>query len=187
MSLHVQGCVGAEAMKTTSYKECTGVEFHPVGIDVSKDKLNAAILLVPQKARTKVVANDVAGFEALLQWVQHQVKDELPAHFVMEATGHYHLPLALFLNDRGYHVSVVNPAQVKRFGESLAARTKNDEKDCLIIARFAALMRPTVWNPPPLEYRQLQYLLQRLDQLEKCSCRRRTAARLSLSRGVPGR
>jgi transposase len=143
------------------------VEFHPVGIDVSKDKLNAAILLAPQKARTKVVANDVAGFEALLQWVQHQVKDKLPAHFVMEATGHYHLPLALFLNDRGCHISVVNPAQVKRFGESLAARTKNDQKDCLIIARFAALMRPALWNPPPLEYRQLQHLLQRLDQLDK--------------------
>ena len=40
-----------------------------VGIDVSKAKLDVALLLPNEKFRSKVFANDAQGFKALLQWL----------------------------------------------------------------------------------------------------------------------
>jgi len=145
------------------------MEMHQVGIDVSKEKLNVALLLAPafSKKKTKVVPNKPEGFESLIEWVQRQVKDQKPFRFIMEATGAYHKALALFLHDRGFQVCVVNPALIKHFGESMAARTKTDEKDCVIIAHYGAKMNPDPWTPPSPQYRALEQLLRRLDQLEK--------------------
>jgi len=145
------------------------MEMHQIGIDVSKTKLNAALLLAPAflKKKTKVVPNNPEGFESLIEWLQRQAKDQKPFRFIMEATGTYHQPLALFLSDHGFEVCVINPALIKRFGESMAARTKTDEKDCVIIAHYGAKMNPKPWVPPSPRYRALEQLLRRLDQLDK--------------------
>lgn len=145
------------------------METHQVGIDVSKNKLNVALLLAPEflKKKTKVVPNNAEGFQSLLEWLQRQVKDQVPFRFIMEATGSYHQPLALFLADQNFEVCIVNPAFIKRHGESMAARTKTDEKDCIIIAHYGATMNPAPWTPPPAQYRTLEQFLRRLDQLAK--------------------
>jgi transposase len=142
---------------------------HQVGIDVSKDKLNTALLLAPNflKKKTKSVQNNPEGFRSLLEWLDRQIKDQRAFKFIMEATGTYHQALALFLSDHGFEVSVVNPALIKSHGESMAARTKTDEKDCVIIAHYGAKMNPKPWVPPSPQYRTLEQLLRRLDQLEK--------------------
>jgi transposase len=145
------------------------MEIHQIGIDISKEKLNAALLLAPEfiKKKTKVVPNNAEGFNSLIEWVQRQVKDQRPSRFVMEATGPYHQALALFLSDHGFDVCVVNPALIKRFGQSMAARTKTDEKDCVIIAHYGAKMNPQPWAPPSSQYRALEQFLRRLEQLDK--------------------
>jgi len=145
------------------------MEKYQIGIDVSKKKLNAALLLVPAslKKKTKVVANNPEGFKSLIEWIERQVKDQKAFRFIMEATGSYHQALALFLSDHGFEVCVVNPALIKRHGESMAARTKTDEKDCVIIAHYGATMNPRLWAPPSAQYRALEQLLRRLDQLDK--------------------
>ena len=145
------------------------MESHQVGIDVSKEKLNAALLLAPMfvKKKTKVVPNNPQGFGSLIEWIKRQIKDDRPFRFIMEATGTYHQALALFLSDHGFEIFIINPALIKRFGESMAARTKTDEKDCVIIAHYGAKMNPKPWAPPSAQYRILEQLLRRLDQLEK--------------------
>lgn len=145
------------------------MEMHQVGIDVSKNKLNVALLLAPgfSKRKSKVVSNKPEGFQSLIEWLQRQVKDQKTFRFIMEATGTYHQALALFLHGHGFEVCVVNPALIKYFGESMAARTKTDEKDCVIIAHYGAKMNPKPWTPPPPQYRALEQLLRRLDQLDK--------------------
>lgn len=145
------------------------METHQIGIDISKEKLNVALLLAPAflKKKTKVVSNNPEGFKRLIEWLQHQIKDQKAFRFIMEATGSYHQALALFLSDHSFQVCVVNPALIKRFAESMAARTKTDEKDCIIIAHYGAKMNPKPWMPPSPQYRVLEQLLRRLDQLDK--------------------
>jgi hypothetical protein len=85
----------------------------------------------------------------------------------MEATGAYRLSLADFLSARGFHVSVVNPAQIAAFGNSELSRTKTDKADAKRIARFALALRPPAWTPPPADIRERQALLRRLESLQE--------------------
>lgn len=41
-----------------------------LGVDVSKAKLDVALMLPSDKFRSKVFANDALGFKSLLQWLQ---------------------------------------------------------------------------------------------------------------------
>ena len=93
------------------------METHQIGIDISKEKLNVALLLAPAflKKKTKVVSNNPEGFKRLIEWLQHQIKDQKAFRFIMEATGSYHQALALFLSDHSFQVCVVNPSQLPRF------------------------------------------------------------------------
>jgi transposase len=145
------------------------MEMHQIGIDISKEKLNVALLLAPtfSKKKSKVVPNKHEGFNSLIEWVQHHVKDQRPFRFIMEATGSYHQALALFLSEHDFDVCVVNPALIKSFGQSMAARTKTDEKDCVIIAHYGAKMNPKPWAPPSPQYLVLEQFLRRLEQLDK--------------------
>ena len=88
------------------------------------------------------------------------------AHFCMEATGIYYESLADFLYQNKFVVSVVNPAKIKGFGLSELSRTKNDRADSKLIARFCKAMNPTAWQPVKPEYKELQQLVRRLEDLK---------------------
>jgi hypothetical protein len=53
----------------------------------------------------------------------------------MEATVAYSIPLAEFLIESGYRVSVVNPAKIHAFAKSELSRAKTDKADAKLIAR----------------------------------------------------
>ncbi len=135
-----------------------------LGIDCAKAKFDVA-LLVDNKYKTKVFANDAHGFSELHKWLSEKV--DAPVHACMEATGAYHEALALFLVQAGYAVSVVNPAQIKGFAQSVLTRTKNDRVDAKLIARFCLLTTPSLWTPPAPEVRALQALVSRLEALNQ--------------------
>jgi len=123
-----------------------------LGIDVSKAKLDCA-LWKDGKYRSKVVANDAAGFEGLLNWLG---KFEAVPHVCMEATNVYWEPCALALADGGLMVSVINPALIKAHGQSLGLRTKTDAADARAIADYCREKRPAPWVPPPASERALR-------------------------------
>lgn len=139
-----------------------------LGVDVSKAKLDAALLGESGKYRSKVVPNTPAGFEALRQWLQGQLPDGLASvHVCMEATGAYHEALALFLHEQGIRVSVVNPMRVKRFIELQGTRNKTDAGDAKSLARFCQMTAPEPWQAPTPGVRALQALVARLDALQE--------------------
>lgn len=138
-----------------------------LGLDVSKSKLDCALLdPVSDKRKSKVVTNNADGFKALSDWLGKQGIGFRDVHAILEATGVYHEPAALWLVDAGATVSVANPAQVKDFARGLAVRTKTDGTDSVVLARYGALVKPQPWQAPPLEVRELKALLSRLESLE---------------------
>ena len=140
-----------------------------LGIDVSKAKLDCSLLLDVNtlRSRSKSVANSREGFAALLEWVQRQTQAGPPELIAaLEPTGVYHQVLATALYDAGVTVVVVNPAQLRDFASGLAVRGKTDAKDSLVLARYAAQPQRIAWQPAPLEVRQLQALVSRLDAVE---------------------
>lgn len=126
-----------------------------VGIDVSKKKLDVA-LLVNGKLKSKVIDNSAEGHQQLLAWLGKSAVPTAQTQVCMEATGVYYEPVALALHQAGLTVSVVNPSCVKGFGHSENIRNKNDAIDAGLIARYCAAMAPSPWSPPPLEQRQLR-------------------------------
>jgi transposase len=134
-----------------------------LGLDIAKATFDAALL---QDGRThhRQFSNTPTGFQQLLGWLRAHLT--LPLHAGMEATGVYGEALALFLHQQGVRTSVVNPARIKAFAQSELLRTKTDKTDAALIARFCAKHQPALWAPPPLERRQLQALVRRLQSLE---------------------
>jgi transposase len=132
-----------------------------VGIDVSKKKLDVA-LLADGKLKSKVVENSAQGYEDLGDWVLRQKVAVEDVHVCMESTGIYSEPVAMGLQQAGFKVSVVNPGCIKGFGKSENLRNKTDDIDAGLIARYCAAVKPEFWSPPPLEQRQLRAWSDRL-------------------------
>jgi transposase len=135
-----------------------------LGIDIAKLKFDAA-LLIDKKYKMKVFDNNAQGYRSLCEWLDRNGAKE--PHICMEATGVYGEALSYYLLDRDYKVSVVNPAQIKGFGQSELARTKTDKADSKLIARFCQAMNPPLWCPAPENLRILHSLVERLEDLQK--------------------
>jgi len=88
----------------------------PLGIDVSKAKLDCALY------RSKAFADTPEGFARLSEWLHHHGADQV--HVCMEATGTYWEAAALYLADAGQRVSVINPALAKAHGSRSGCAAK---------------------------------------------------------------
>lgn len=78
-----------------------------------------------------------------------------------EGSDRHHEQVAQALHDVGRAMSLVNPAQIKTLGKTLAVRTKTDGVDRLLSARLGLLCKPDVWLPPPPATLALKALLAR--------------------------
>ena len=116
-----------------------------LGIDVAKAKLDVCLLRDKglaqcSKPKNCLLPNSPEGFEALIQWLNVQKVTDF--HVCMEATAHYSNGVARFLVEKGYTVSVVNPAAIRAFAHCELARGKSDKADAGRIARYCSLHRP---------------------------------------------
>lgn len=151
-----------------------------LGVDISKQKFDACLVLESGKFRHKVFPNGGAGFAQLSAWLErHRVAR---VHACLEATGTYSEPLALYLFEAGHTVSVVNPAKIKAFAQSHLSRTKTDKADATSIAQFCQERHPVAWQPLPREVRELQALVRRLESLQQM--RQMEANRLEAGAGA---
>ena len=150
-----------------------------LGIDISKRKFDVA-LLRGDKLRHKHFNNDKKGFQTLSGWLEKQKVDSVIA--CMEATGIYGEALSEYLFDQGHAVSVVNPSQIKSFGQSEMVRVKTDKVDAGVIARFCAANKPSLWTPLPTNIRQFRDLVRRLESLN--AMHRQETNRLEAVSGV---
>jgi transposase len=136
---------------------------HILGTDVAKLKFNVCLIREDGKLRHRVFTNNSSGFTQLSEWlVKHKVSQ---VHACLEATSTYSEALATYLADNNHQVSVVNPAATKTYAGAQLSRTKTDRVDAELIARFCLTQKPQLWMPAPVEVRELQALVRRLDSL----------------------
>ena len=136
-----------------------------LGIDISKESFDV-VLRGTGGEQHRVFSNDQKGFKALVGWAEKQ--PERVVHICMEATGSYWEGLAEALYQRGYRVSVVNPYQIKRYGDHLLNRNKTDKADASLIAEFCEKDRERLraWKPFSPEIKALRSMGRRLDELQ---------------------
>jgi transposase len=134
-----------------------------LGIDISKDKMDVA-LYQEGNYRTATFANKRDGYRRLANWLKKQKAKG--CHVGIEATGRYGEAVAMYLHERGYPVSIVNPARIKAYGASQLKRNKTDQEDAKVIAHFCATQNPGLWTPPAPEIQELQDLTRRLEVLK---------------------
>jgi len=133
-----------------------------LGIDISKASLHVE-LSINYKRRHRRFPNCKAGFAELGVWLAKY--QAAPVHACLEATGPYSEAVALYLHEQGHTVSVVNPAQIKAFGQSELLRNKDDRPDASLIRRFCEKQQPPAWQPPAAHFRELQALTRHLENL----------------------
>lgn len=105
-----------------------------VGIDVGAYAHAVAVCRdgeAESERKVRRVAADRSGFQELDQWLATQ---EAVSLVVMESSGHYWLPLASHLRQRGIRVALVNPLAAKYFAKSRLQRSKSDPADARTLA-----------------------------------------------------
>ena len=107
-----------------------------VGIDVSKSKSTVAIL--DSYGTILATPFNMAHTQPEMNALVSRLKafDE-PVTILLEYTGHYHYPVLKKLQEEGFPVCVVNPYQMKKYGDVEIRKAKTDKKDALRIATFA--------------------------------------------------
>jgi transposase len=130
------------------------------GIDISKEKFDVA-WKEGEQIKWMVFSNDKKGFGQFLKEVK---ADD---HCVMEASGPYYLPLAMFLHGKEVKLSVANPLSVKRFCQMQLVRTKTDKKDAKMIAAYGEMVEPELWQPDESYIMEMRDILTTLEGYEK--------------------
>ena len=102
---------------------------HTVGIDISKDRLDA---YCAPEGRAKRFSNDATGFEELIDWVGSGLDC-----MAYEPTGPWHREFEEALQEAGVPLKRINPYQVRCFAKGLGKRAKTDPIDAQVLARMA--------------------------------------------------
>lgn len=146
-----------EPIKNNQKSEFTPKFF--LGIDVGKFDLFCHLLSSDEPIARRF-DNSEAGIAALIAWLS---KIALPIQITacMEQTGHYSLKVAKALHEHQVHsLFLVNPRQIKAFGQQKLRRNKSDTADAKLIARFLESeyvhLRP--WSPPTIENERITEL-----------------------------
>ena len=103
------------------------------GIDVSKDRLDIAVL--PQ-GQSWSVTNDAAGWITLIERLREFSIEAIG----LEASGGYERGVARALCAAGMSVRHVNPYKLRQFARASGVLAKNDPLDARMIASFVAVM-----------------------------------------------
>lgn len=135
-----------------------------VGIDIAKEKFQACLLKDGESDQGEF-ENSKKGFRTFENWLKKRASSRAVS-IAMEATGRYGDDLALYLHDKGYRVSVVNPVRIKAYAQSQLKRHKTDAIDAELIADFCRTQEPDAWIPPRPEERELKEMMRHLDDLK---------------------
>lgn len=136
-----------------------------LGVDIAKDSFDVTLLDEAGRKRRRSGRNNTTGFKQLQAWLQ--LHSQGPVHVCLEATSVYWEPLAEYLHQQGYRVSVVNPARIKGYSLSQLRRSKTDPLDGDVIADFCRTQQPKLWQPPSPQQRKLRALVRHLQALKK--------------------
>ncbi|UED32489.1 IS110 family transposase [Rhizobium ruizarguesonis] len=147
-----------------------------VGIDVSKERLDVAIL--PQE-EVFAVGNDHAGIDELVERLKGIGVDAI----ALEATGGFEmLAVAGLSAAAGLTVLVVNPAQVRAYAHAIGRRAKTDPIDAAVIAAFVLATKPEIRPLRDAETQALSELVARRRQIVQMVVAEENRLRMALAK-----
>ena len=114
------------------------------GIDVSANSLVVAIQKNDRMGKPRLFENSATGHRSIIKALRNAGVKRV----CLEATGLYHLDLAVALDEAGLALMVVNPRAAKRFAEAMATRSKTDPIDAGVLAEFCQRMPFSAWQRP---------------------------------------
>lgn len=112
-----------------------------IGIDVSKGKSMVAIMR--PFGKTVVKPFEVHHTASELKELADSLKSlDGEARIIMEYTGKYYQPIARYLVDAGFYVSVVHAKLIHDYGNNSIRKVKTDKADAVKIANYGLSNRP---------------------------------------------
>lgn len=133
------------------------------GIDVSSEDFAVAWENPGKSFREARFANTTSGHRKLCSLLTRNGRS---ARVCLEATGIYHLDLALALHRTpGIQVMVANPRAPKDFHRARMRRTKTDATDAAVLVEFLKSMPFRAWKPPTADIFALRAISRRITAL----------------------
>jgi transposase len=146
-----------------------------VGIDVSKERLDIAVIPYGESFQ---VGNDHAGIDELAQ----RLAAFRPDVIALEATGGFENLAAAGLTAARFAVIIVNPAQVRAYGQAVGQKAKTDTIDAGLIAAFVQATQPQIRSLPDAQTRELSELVTRRRQIVQMITAEENRSRMALAR-----
>ena len=138
------------------------------GIDVACKTLELVVRKRGKNLKVRTFKNEPEGHAALVK----SLKKHKVTHVCLEATGSYHLDIAVAISDQdGIEVIVLNPRASKHFAEALMTRCKTDAIDADVLAQYVERMDFEAWEPPSKEVLIVRACSRRLAALTKDKAR----------------
>lgn len=146
-----------------------------LGIDVGKTDLYCHVILNASTGSERF-DNSPDGIRALISWLS-KIASPPSILACLEQTGHYGKAVSLALHTLGVRsLHLVNPRQIKAFGNQKLRRNKSDTADARLIARFLKSeheeLRP--WAPLPVNYDKVKELSRYAESLTQDTARLKT-------------
>jgi transposase len=132
-----------------------------VGIDVSQDWVDVAVLVEERKVEQFRAARSAEALARLAQ----QLLPYGPQGVVLEATGGWEGAVITALAGAGLPVMRINPKRVRDFARAHGLLAKTDALDAYALALFGVRMRPPLRPWPEAERQQLAAWVARQQQL----------------------
>ena len=158
-----------------------------VGIDVSKSKSTVAILNSDGTplARPFNMAHTLPEMNSLVERLR---AFDTPVTILMEYTGHYHYPVLKKLQAEGFPVCLINPYQMKKYGDVEIHKAKTDKKDAVRIATYALekAYKLTPYSAMEQKYEDLRFLSRQYGQRIADVSRLKTQLLDHLDQTMPG-
>ena len=131
---------------------------HIVGIDISKDWFDVAIL---RQKGTRRLVNAKRGIGEVVRWM----RTLNPQLIVVEASGGYEEAVVLALFEAGLPVALVSPQRVRKYAGAKGLLAKTDQLDAHMLADFGQKIQPRLFVGKSQERKRLSALGARRKQL----------------------
>ncbi|BDS07334.1 IS110 family transposase [Oceaniferula spumae] len=146
-----------------------------LGIDVGRADLFCHVISITATESGRF-DNTPDGIRSLVSWLS-EIADPASVLACLEQTGHYGKPVASALHTLGVRsLHLVNPRQIKAFGNQKLRRNKSDTADARLIAQFLRSeheeLRP--WTPLPADHDKVKELSRYAESLTRDTARLKT-------------
>ena len=131
-----------------------------VGIDVSKDKLDVAVL---EEKRLGQYTNTASGIKELME----EMKELKPALIVVEVTGGYERAVVKALFEAGLRVARVSGYRARQYARAKGMLAKTDPLDAMNLADYGKHVQPRIYEAKSKQGEELSGKLARRRQLSE--------------------